>query len=116
MLILSLSSCTKSNDSEITDINNNTSSAGKTETTAELTSRDEIQILSLEKVKQIAWDYWQIEPGSTDPDTGFPFSVFATLDGNVYHVSLSWLVDNHHYSTVDKIDIDARSGEVLIRE
>ncbi len=71
------------------------------------------RILSVEEAKQIAWDYWKIEPNSNDPDTGFPFSISVTLDGTVYHADLSWLVDNHHYSTIEKIDIDAYTGRII---
>ncbi len=70
-------------------------------------------ILSADEVRQIAWDHWNIEPNSKDPDTGFPFSIFVELHGDFYFVDLKWLVENHHFSNIDSIVMNAYTGKVI---
>ncbi len=68
------------------------------------------RILSEDEVRQLAWEHWEIEPGSRDPDTGSLISVFVECHDEFYVVDLKWLVEGQHYSQLDRIVIDAYTG------
>ncbi len=64
----------------------------------------------------IASDFWKTNSGDVDSETGFMYNIriasTPTEESNNYEVVLSWLVDNHHYSVVDTILIDASTGNI----
>lgn len=70
----------------------------------------------------LASEYWQIQPGDRDPDTGFVLSVHAmetpTDDNPKYKMALRWLVETEdgsaNFSTLDVIYIDALTGEIAL--
>ena len=63
---------------------------------------------------EIAEDYWKIKSGDVDRETGYTFALIPKYceTGN-YLIALSWLVENHHYSTIEMIEIDAFTGEII---
>ncbi len=72
--------------------------------------------ISLEEARQIASDYWGIKPGDVDEETGYTFSILpkdGSGTGGCYVIALSWLVEESHYSTLETIEIDPHTGEVL---
>ncbi len=70
-------------------------------------------ILSDGEVRQSAWEHWGIEPNSKDPDTGFLLSVFVEYCDDFYFADLKWLVEDQHYSQLDRIVIDAYTGAMI---
>ena len=71
--------------------------------------------VSWQEALDIAAEYWNIKSGDVDPETGFPYAFLPknSRDNN-YCVALSWLVDGHHYSTLDTIEIDPSTGEIIL--
>ena len=66
---------------------------------------------------KIAADYWDIQDGDVDDETGYPFALIPKYceTGN-YLIALSWLVEGDHYSTIEMIEIDAFTGEIIPQE
>jgi len=72
------------------------------------------KVIPLEEALRIASEYWDFKPGDVDPETGFPFAILPkNSDTAKYCIALAWLVENHHYSTLEMIKIDAFTGEVI---
>jgi len=70
--------------------------------------------ISLHRAIEIASEYWNIKNGDIDPDTGFPFALLPKTGTNGYYcIALSWLVENSHYSTIETIEIDCSTGEIV---
>ncbi len=62
---------------------------------------------------EIASQHWGIKSGDKDEATGFPFLIMPVDSSNDnITITLKWLVDNHHYSTVDSVEIDPYTGEI----
>ncbi len=75
--------------------------------------------ISEEDLFNIAEKYWGVYNGQIDEETGYPMYIypFGEIDFNVnkiyYEVSLRWLVENSHLSTLDYIIIDGETGEII---
>ena len=73
--------------------------------------------LSEEMALQIASEYWNVRPGDKDPHNGYQYGLFV-MNGNgrsdVHVIMLKWLVEEHHYSTVDEIWVHKRTGEIIL--
>lgn len=71
--------------------------------------------ISLEKALGIASEYWNVKNGDIDKETGFPFALLPKNSNNEnYSIALSWLVEGSHYSTLEIIEIDSFTGEIII--
>lgn len=67
-----------------------------------------------EKAIEIASQHWNIKNGDKDEATGFSFFIMPVESSNDnIEIALKWLVDNHHYSTVDSVEIDPYTGEIV---
>lgn len=89
-------------------------SDGEPTPTATASSTNENKKITEEQAIEIASQYWGVKSGDIDEETGFPFIVMPVESSNDnFKIALKWLVDNHHYSTVDMIEIDAFTGEIL---
>ncbi len=67
-----------------------------------------------EEAIEIASEHWGIKSGDKDETTGFSFLIIPVESGNDnIRVDLKWLVNGTNYSTVDTIEIDPFTGEVL---
>ena len=82
------------------------------EATKSTTTTTTVTILSEAQVLEIASDYWDIKSGDIDEETGFPYS-FKVVKNENFIVTLNWLVDNDHFSTVDTIEIHPVTGTVI---
>ena len=73
--------------------------------------------ISEDEAIEIASQYWGIKSGDKDEATGFQFLIMPVDSSNDnIKIALKWLVDNHHYSTVDSIEIDPFTGEIVNRD
>lgn len=71
-------------------------------------------VITEKEAVQIASDYWNIKIGDIDPDTGYRFSILPKYStSNCYCIALSILVEESHYSTIEMIEINAFTGEVI---
>jgi uncharacterized membrane protein YkoI len=75
--------------------------------------------ISLEKALEIASEYWyecyNIKAGDVDSETGFPYAFLPKNSNNEnYSIALAWLVEGTHYSTLEMIEIDAFTGEIIV--
>ena len=75
--------------------------------------------ISLEKALEIAAEYWyecyNIKAGDVDSETGFPYAFLPKNSNNEnYSIALAWLVEGSHYSTLEMIEIDAFTGEIIV--
>ena len=75
--------------------------------------------ISLEKALEIAAEYWydcySIKVGDKDSETGFPYAILPKdNDSENYCIALAWLVEGSHYSTLEMIEIDAFTGEIIL--
>lgn len=67
------------------------------------------------KALEIASEYWDVKSGDIDKSTGYPFALFSQIIDNGNHrITLAWLVEDNHYSTIDSIEIDAFTGEIIV--
>ncbi len=67
-----------------------------------------------EEAIEIASQHWGIKNGDKDEETGFPFLIMPVESSNDnIKIALKWLVDNHHYSTVDFVEIDPSTGKIV---
>lgn len=79
-----------------------------------LESEIELKKITKEDAGIIAENYWKHQSGDIDEDTGYVYGIYVQdeLSENMeYIANLNWLVDNDHWSNVDRIYIDAISGE-----
>ena len=80
-------------------------------------SMNETSKITEEEALEIASQHWGIKSGDKDEATGFPFLIMPVESSNDnIAIALKWLVDNHHYSTVDSIEIDPYTGKIVNRE
>jgi len=80
-------------------------------------SMNETSKITEEKALEIASQHWGIKNGDKDEATGFPFLIMPVESSNDnIAIALKWLVDNVHYSTVDSIEIDPYTGEIVNRD
>ena len=67
-----------------------------------------------EQAIEIASQYWGVKSGEKDIETGFPFLIMPVDSSNDnIKIALKWLVDNSNYSTIDMIEIDPNTGEIV---
>ena len=86
-------------------------------TTEEVT----VPLISMERAKEIASDYWGKRDGDVSADHGFEFrincqqTVVTPRGEEVYLVLLQWQVMPYgHWSTVDTVWVEATTGEIII--
>ena len=73
------------------------------------------KVITEEEAIRIAYEHWNIKPGDVDEETGYRFALFPThSDNSNYHIALSLLVEGHHYSTLERIEINAFTGEIMM--
>ena len=77
------------------------------------------EVIPLERALEIASEYWyecyNIKAGDVDSETGFPFAFLPKNSNNEnYSIALAWLVEGSHYSTLEMIEIDAFTGEIIV--
>lgn len=67
-----------------------------------------------EEAIEIASKHWGIKSGDKDEKTGFSFLIMPvdSSNGNI-KIALKWLVNNQNYSTVDMVEIDPDTGEIV---
>lgn len=76
------------------------------------------RLISEDEAYQIAYDFWDFTPGDVDPESGYKLSValldtVSGSDGHTYYAfGFRWLVVDH-YSMIDMIYINQRTGECL---
>jgi outer membrane protein assembly factor BamB len=74
--------------------------------------------ISQEEALEIASAYWDFQEGDVAEDTGYPLGVLpcwteTASNGRLcYVMQFQWLVDNDHWSTLDRIFVDADTGEI----
>lgn len=73
----------------------------------------------LEKALEIAAEYWydcySIKVGDTDSETGYSYAILPKDSNNAnYRIALAWLVEGTHYSTIEIIEVDAFTGEIIV--
>ncbi len=113
LFLLSLFGC---NFSRLPALNGDASAeqsetASSTESTSAIDGR-----ISLEEAHAIAYGHWGIKPGDYAPEVdGNFFYIDDITDDGSYLISLCWTVDEYHSSTVDRIEIDAYTGEIKIK-
>lgn len=86
----------------------------KTTTTKQTTTTaTAISTISEKQALDAASAYFGIKSGDIDDRTGYRFSYMIEQYDNTddYLVTLRWLVENHHYSTVDEIIVEGTTGE-----
>jgi len=67
-----------------------------------------------EEAIEIASQYWGIKTGDIDELTGFEFLIMPVDSSNDnIKIALKWLVENYNYSTVDFVEIDPYTGEII---
>ena len=77
-------------------------------------STNEKSKITEEEALEIASQHWGIKSGDKDEETGFTFLIMPVESSNDnFAIDLKWLVDNHHYSTVDSIEIDPYTGKIV---
>ena len=74
--------------------------------------------ISLGKALEIAGEYWyecyNIRTGDKDSETGYPYAILPKYSNNAnYKIALAWLVEGSHYSTLEIIEIDSVTGEII---
>ena len=70
-----------------------------------------------EQAIDIASRHWGIKSGDVDEKTGFPFLIMPAESGNAnIRIDLKWLVNNTNYSTVDTVEIDPYTGEIVTEQ
>lgn len=104
----------KNNNFIILEYQESISDDKNTNTMEDVSDNNNLEVkISEEEALIIAREYWDIELGDIDEDTGFPLTVqhMNSEDNNEYIVALRWLVDNSHWSTIDMIYVNAINGE-----
>ena len=77
-------------------------------------STNEKSKITEEESLEIASQHRGIKNGDIDEATGFSFIIMPVESSNDnIAIVLKWLVDNHHYSTVDSIEIDPYTGKIV---
>ena len=80
-------------------------------------STNETSKITEEEALEIASQHWGIKTGDKDEETGFTFLIMPVeSSSDNFAIALKWFVDNHHYSTVDSIEIDPYTGKIVNRE
>ena len=82
---------------------------------ADVTIQNELFVISEEQALEFAANFWKVDAGDVDDRTGYPFWLFVfqspTAEMPKYKIALRWFVEQHHWSTVDEILVDAVTGE-----
>lgn len=92
----------------------NSSTDQETTPTPTATVNTENGKITEERAIEIASEYWNVKSGDIDAETGFPFLIMPVDSTNDnYKIALKWLVENTNYSTLDIIEIDSTTGEIL---
>ncbi len=113
MLLLALSVC--GCGASMTESDMDSTSFSSTTSPNEF-SAGTLRIIEEEAI-EIASNYWEIKSGDIDEETGFRFLIMPVESSNDnIAIALKWLVDNHHYSTVDLIEIDPYTGKFANRD
>ena len=77
-------------------------------------STNEKSKITEEEALEIASQHWGIKSGDKDEELGFTFLIVPVESSNDnFVIALKWLVDNHHYSTVESIEIDPYTGKIV---
>lgn len=110
VLLLALSVCGCDDSTTESDMDSIPSgSAASSDEISTETSR-----ITEEKAIKIASQHWGIESGDIDEETGFSFLIMPIDSSNDnIKIALKWLVNNHHYSTVDTVEIDPYTGKII---
>lgn len=67
-----------------------------------------------ERAIEIGENHWGIRSGDKDEETGFIFAIMVVNSQNEnIRVDLKWLVNGSNYSTVDTIELDPFTGEIV---
>lgn len=104
VLALSLFGCGASNTESDMVSDSSVSSENSTEASP-ITEEDAIEIAS---------NYWGVKSGDKDETTGFPFLIMPVDSSNDnIKIALKWFVNNENYSTVDMVEIDPFTGEIV---
>ncbi len=104
--ILSFSLCGCFNSAAESETADNSSNS------SEVSSED--TKITEEEAIEIASNHWGIKSGDVDEKTGFPFLIMPAESGNDnIRIDLKWLVNDSNYSTVDSIEIDPVTGEIV---
>jgi len=70
--------------------------------------------ISEEDAVRIASEYWNVKNGDVSKESGFPLALIPKhSDNSNYRIALSWLVEGSHYSTIEMVEIDAFTGEIV---
>ena len=73
------------------------------------------KVITEEEAIRIASEYWNIKSGDVDEATDYRFELLPKHSENSnYCIALSWLVEGTHYSTLEMIEIDAFTGEIIV--
>lgn len=74
--------------------------------------------ITKEEALRAAELHWGVQSGKVSSDNGYAYLVLITeepTDTVPYYVAaLLWFVENHHYSLIERIYIDAQSGECTV--
>lgn len=72
------------------------------------------QEITEDKAIEIASQYWGIKSGDRDEKTGYQFLIMPVeSSSDNIKVALKWLVGNTHYSTLDMVEINPITGEIV---
>ena len=77
-------------------------------------STNEAFEITEEEALEIASKHWGIKSGDKDEATGFSFLIVPVeSSSDNIAIALKWLVNDHHYSTVESIEIDPYTGKIV---
>ena len=108
LLVLSVCGCGTSNSQSETGSISSDYSSSSNENPAQSSKITE------EEAVLIASQHWGIKSGDKDEATGFPFLIMPVESSNDnIKIALKWLVENSHYSTIEIIEIDPYTGEIV---
>ena len=70
--------------------------------------------ISEEQAIKIASEYWNVQSGDVDKETGYRFAILPKTSNNEnYRIALSLFVEETHYSTIEMVEIDAFTGKII---
>lgn len=76
----------------------------------------EIDSWGIGKAIKLASEYWEIEQGSFDEETGYRYRLKGQKEGVCYRVCLYWFVKNSYYEHLECVLVDIETGEISIPE
>ena len=72
------------------------------------------QEITEEMAIEIASQYWGIKSGDRDEKTGYQFIIMPVeSSSDNIKIALKWLVANANYSTLDMVEINPITGEIV---